>query len=71
MADGCCLHFSADSVAEKHRVAGRCITAEELSELRKEDGTPVVRAVGTPGGILWRGGESLSRKLKPSWLVAS
>lgn len=37
----CCLHFSRDSVAEKHRVDGRCLSLSAVVALRRPTGEPV------------------------------
>lgn len=65
----CCLHFSADSVAEKHRVGDRCLTRDEMLKHVSKDGKPVFRCVVADTGETWRNAETL--QLKPAFLGGS
>lgn len=69
-ADGtpCHKHFSADSVADRHRRGGYCMTREEMLIARSKTGAKVLRVVDTPKGELWRGAETLH--LRPAFVKA-
>lgn len=53
----CHQSFSADSLADRHRVGGRCLTGEKLSVLETRSGRLVMRLVD---GV-WRYPERLTR----------
>jgi len=63
----CHLHFSADSVADKHRARGVCLDAADLHNLVSKAGKPVLRVVDTPNGEMWRFAASLPVISKPRW----
>lgn len=58
----CCLHFSRDSIGNRHRVDGRCLTLPELMALRKSTGEPLfdleTRRSG-PVVVYWRAPDDL------------
>lgn len=64
---GCHAHFSADSVGDKHRRKGACLTREEMLTTQSEAGVPVFRVDTTPRGEIWRHGATLT--VKPAYLV--
>lgn len=64
----CCVchqHFSVDTLADKHRVGGHCMTPDEMRKATTKSGKPVFRECETSKGMLWRNGDAL--KLKPAW----
>lgn len=65
----CHSHFSADSVADKHRRAGRCMTSEEmLSERTQNGGKVFTESRSKSGEVVWRGGETLRLISKPEFV---
>lgn len=66
----CCLHFSADSVAEKHRVKDRCMTREEMRSQTRPNGDLVFRCVtGPDGSETWRNAETLRLSGPPAFIA--
>lgn len=65
----CCAHFSADSVAEKHRVKDRCMTREEMLKHVTEAGKPVFRCVVADNGETWRNAETLRLSGPPAFIA--
>lgn len=63
----CHCHFSADSVADKHRVRGVCLDRNGMLQLRSKTGLPVLKVSTTPNGEMWRGAETLHLKSRPVW----
>jgi hypothetical protein len=64
----CHAHFSADSVADKHRDRGHCLTPDEMVSKQTKKGEKVFRRIVLPdGAVLWRHRETLS--VKPAYLV--
>lgn len=63
----CHAHFSADSIADKHRKGYVCLTADEMRQTVSKAGNPVFREVMTPNGVLWRSAETL--RLSPAFLA--
>lgn len=67
----CCLHFSTDVLAEKHRVGGRCLTETELLVFAAKNGRRVFRKCPGPDGtVTWRYAETLRLSAKPAFLEA-
>jgi hypothetical protein len=63
----CHQSFSADSVGDKHRVDGKCLTSDEMRERVTNTGKPVFRMDTTRDGVVWRGGQTLT--VKPAFLL--
>lgn len=65
----CHQHFSADSVADRHRRGGYCMTREEMTVTRSKSGVLLFRECDTPKGKIWRGGETLKLRSAPEWMT--
>lgn len=63
----CHAHFSADSVADRHRKGDRCLTRDEMAITHTDSGVPVFRRDTTKNGEIWRGGATLRLKGRPAW----
>lgn len=63
--DSCHAHFSADSVADKHRKGDHCMTRNEMLSARDKKGLLIFRECETSKGMLWRNADTL--KLRPVW----
>lgn len=64
----CCLHFSADSVADKHYVRGQCLDPIDMLTRTAQNGDLLFRAdQDARGQKIWRHGASLPVISKPRW----